>query len=156
MTQPVYGGDTHWRNSMKPARFFFMDARAAVPFVFTLLHLRWYTLVMAAITTMIFVILEQRGMSFDAALRALRVWFVTRKRPNIKHSDRHRMVDYAWEPWPLKFVDKPLEEGEEEEGASANPAAGARKPGASLASARNTPEKQASTKASSGPAPKSR
>jgi intracellular multiplication protein IcmT len=112
MSQPVYGGDTHWRNSMKPARFFFMDARAAVPFVFTLLHLRWYTMLMALFTTLIFYLLEQRGMSFDAALRGFRVWFVGRKRPNIKHSDRHRMVDYAWEPWPEQFVDKELDGSE--------------------------------------------
>jgi hypothetical protein len=97
---------------MKPARFFFMDARAAIPFVFTLLHLRWYTLVGAAVTTLLFYFLEQRGMSFDAALRGMRVWFVSRKRPNIKHCDRHRMVDYAWEPWPEKFNDKPLDDSE--------------------------------------------
>jgi intracellular multiplication protein IcmT len=109
----VYGGDTHWRNSMKPARFFFLDARAAVPFVFTLLHLRLWTLAVAAITTLIFYILEQRGMSFDAALRAIRVWFVGNKRPNIQTSNRRRMVDYASEPWPEKFVDRPLDEAKE-------------------------------------------
>lgn len=114
MSNPMYGGDTHWRNSMKPARFFFMDARAAVPFVFTLLHLRWYTLVFAALTTLLFYILEQRGMSFDAALRAMRVWFVGRRRTNISHTDRHRMVDYGWEPWPEKFTDKPLDGPESE------------------------------------------
>ncbi|MBI3419675.1 MAG: hypothetical protein HY053_06050 [Proteobacteria bacterium] len=109
----AYGGDTHWRNSMKPARFFFMDARAAIPFVFMLLHLRIWTFFLAMFTTLIFYFLEQRGMSFDAALRGLRVWFVGCKRPPIKHSDRHRMVDYAFEPWPEKFKDEPLEGGEE-------------------------------------------
>jgi|SRR5688572_15276816 intracellular multiplication protein IcmT len=120
----VYGGDTHWRNSMKPARFFFLDARAAVPFVFTLLHLRLWTLAVAAITTLIFYILEQRGLSFDAALRAIRVWFVGDKRPNIQPSNRRRMVDYSFEPWPEKFVDRPLEEtGETPKAAPANKAA---------------------------------
>jgi intracellular multiplication protein IcmT len=90
--------DTHWRNSMKPARFFFLDARAAVPFVFALLHLRWYTLVIAAVTTLIFYILEARGLNFVAALRAFRVWLVTKKRPNVKHSDRTRLIDYGFEP----------------------------------------------------------
>lgn len=89
--------DTHWRNSMKPARFFFLDARAAVPFVFALLHLRWYTLVIAAVTTLVFYVLETRGLNFVAALRAFRVWLVTKKRPNVKHSDRTRMVDYGFE-----------------------------------------------------------
>ncbi len=92
--------DTHWRNSMKPVRFFFMDARAAVPFVFCLLHLRWYTLVIAFITTLIFYALEMRGLNFVAALRALRVWITTRKRPNIKQSDRTRLTDYTFEPLP--------------------------------------------------------
>jgi intracellular multiplication protein IcmT len=119
----VYDGDTHWRNSMKPARFFFLDARAAVPFVFTLLHLRLWTLALAAITTLIFYILEQRGMSFDAALRAMRVWFVGHKRSNIQTSNRHRMVDYAFEPWPEKFVDKPLEESNEAPGKPQKPVA---------------------------------
>jgi intracellular multiplication protein IcmT len=92
--------DTHWRNSMKPARFFFMDARAAVPFVFAMLHLRWYTMVFAGITTLIFYFLEQRGLSFVAALRAFRVWLVTRKRPAVRHSDITRMVDFAFEKLP--------------------------------------------------------
>jgi intracellular multiplication protein IcmT len=119
----VYQGDTHWRNSMKPARFFFMDARAAVPFVFTLLHLRLWTIALAATTTLIFYILEQRGMSFDAALRAMRVWFVGNKRPNIRPSNRHRMVDFAFEPWPEKFVDKPLDDEKETPEKPAKPAA---------------------------------
>lgn len=89
--------DTHWRNSMKPARFFFLDARAAVPFVIAMLHLRWYTLVLAAITTLIFYFFEVRGLNFFAALRALRCWLITNKRPNIRHSDLNRWVDYAYE-----------------------------------------------------------
>lgn len=96
--------DTHWRNSMKPARFFFLDARAAVPFVIAMLHLRWYTLVLAAITTLIFYFLEVRGLNFFAALRALRVWLVTRKRPNIRHSDLHRWTDYAFEDTEKQMI----------------------------------------------------
>lgn len=92
--------DTHWRNSMKPARFFFMDARAAVPFVFALLHLRWYTVMIAAFTTMVFYFLEMRGLSFVAALRAFRVWLVTCKRPANKASDTRRWIDFAIEPLP--------------------------------------------------------
>lgn len=89
--------DTHWRNSMKPARFFFLDARAALPFVLVMLHLRWYTLVIAGVTTIIFYILEKRGLGFISALRAFRVWLVTRKRPAITHANMTRMVDFAYE-----------------------------------------------------------
>lgn len=89
--------DTHWRNSMKPARFFFLDARAALPFVLVMLHLRWYTLVIAGVTTIIFYILEKRGLGFISALRAFRVWLVTRKRPAVTHANMTRMVDFAYE-----------------------------------------------------------
>ena len=106
--------DTHWRNSMKPARFFFMDARAAVPFVVVLLHLRWYTLVGAAITTLIFYIMETRGLGFAAALRAFRVWLVTRKRPNVMNANKTRLVDYGFEPdFDRKEANKANQSGEE-------------------------------------------
>src|ERR1043166_5925824 len=99
--------DIHWRNSMKPVRFFFMDARAAWPFLLALLHLRVYTIIFAALTTMLFYFLEVRGMSFVAALRAFRVWIVTKKRPAVRHSEIPRMVDFAFEAIPDRFMNEP-------------------------------------------------
>lgn len=109
--------DIHWRNSMKPVRCFALDARAALPFVLVLLHLRLSTLGFAAFTTLVFYFLEIRGLSFVTALRAGRVWLVTRKRPNIKGSDRSRMVDFAFEPVP----DAPIAEEVGAAAASAPP-----------------------------------
>jgi hypothetical protein len=91
---------------MKPARFFFMDARAAVPFVFAMLHLRWYTLAFAFLMTLIFYFFETRGLGFAAALRASRVWLTTKKRPNIRASDLSRMMDYGYEPVPKDYVEE--------------------------------------------------
>jgi intracellular multiplication protein IcmT len=98
--------DVHWRNSMKPARFFFLDARAAWPFLFALLYLRIWTVALAALTTVVFYLLEMRGLTFDAALRAFRVWIVTKKRPGIRHSDLPREIDFAFEGLPEKYVNE--------------------------------------------------
>lgn len=101
--------DTHWRNSMKPARFFMLDARAAWPVLVMLLHMRYYTMIFAVLVMVLFYFLEQRGLSFFAALRAFRVWIVTRKRPNYRPSDMTRMVDFAFEPLPERFInEKPV------------------------------------------------
>ena len=102
--------DTHWRNSMKPARFFMLDARAAWPVLVMLLHMRIYTMIFALFVMAVFYLLEQRGLSFFSALRAFRVWIVTKKRPNYRPSDLTRMVDFGFEPLPERFLnEKPVD-----------------------------------------------
>ncbi len=102
--------DTHWRNSMKPARFFMLDARAAWPVLVMLLHMRIYTMIFAVFVMLVFYLLEQRGLSFFSALRAFRVWIVTKKRPNYRPSDLTRMVDFGFEPLPERFInEKPVD-----------------------------------------------
>lgn len=71
----------HWRNSMRPVRFFNLDARAALPFFILLVYARPVTLVMTIVIVMIFRVLESKGLTFPAALRALRVWLVGHFRP---------------------------------------------------------------------------
>jgi intracellular multiplication protein IcmT len=108
---------------MKPARFFMLDARAAWPIFLMLLHMRFYTMLFSVFTMLVFYLLEQRGLSFFAALRAFRVWIVTRKRPNHRHSDMTRMVDFAFEPLPQKFIDEvPEVKNESQPAASESPA----------------------------------
>lgn len=102
--------DTHWRNSMKPARFFMLDARAAWPVLVMLLHMRIYTMIFAVLVMLVFYLLEQRGLSFFSALRAFRVWIVTKKRPNYRSSDMTRMIDFGFEPLPERFLnEKPVD-----------------------------------------------
>ncbi|MBY0428251.1 MAG: hypothetical protein K2Q32_03430, partial [Alphaproteobacteria bacterium] len=61
--------------------------------------------VMALIT-----LLQQRGLRFISALRAFRVWIVTKKRPNYRPSDMTRMVDFGFEPLPERFLnEKPVD-----------------------------------------------
>lgn len=71
----------HWRNTMKPVRFFGIDARAAIPFLILIFYFRWITFILAIVSTIIFVALEKRGLTFPCALRSLRSWFNGQYRP---------------------------------------------------------------------------
>lgn len=71
----------HWRNSMKAVRFFGVDARAAIPFIVLLFYFRLITFIIAILSTIIFLALEKRGLTFPSAIRAFRSWFNGPKRP---------------------------------------------------------------------------
>lgn len=85
----------HWRNSMRPARFFALDARAAIPFCILLFHISWTTVIMTVAITGFFRHLERKGMTFPSALRAMRSWFVGQSRPAWLSVRRRRMADYG-------------------------------------------------------------
>jgi intracellular multiplication protein IcmT len=83
----------HWRNTMKPARFFHFDARVSYFLLLVLLHARLWTLELMLAVGCIFWILERKGLFFAAALRALRVWFIGKYRPAWIFSRRRKMLD---------------------------------------------------------------
>jgi intracellular multiplication protein IcmT len=85
----------HWRNSMRPVRFFTLDARAAIPFCIMLFHFRLVTLIFTISLTLIFMFLERRGLTFDASLRAFRSWFLGQKRSAWLSYHRKRMIDFG-------------------------------------------------------------
>lgn len=85
----------HWRNSMRPVRFGPFDSRLAIPYIVLLFHARWSTLFVAVTLTAIFWFMEQRGLTFDAALRAFRSWLLGQKRPGWISYNRKKMVDYG-------------------------------------------------------------
>ena len=85
----------HWRNSMRPVRFFNLDARAALPFMVLLVYARPISLALTIIITIVFKVLEGRGLTFSASLRALRVWLVGNTRPGWLSYRRRRMIDYG-------------------------------------------------------------
>ncbi len=87
--------DWHWRNSMKPVRFFALDARAAAPFALLLMHFRISTLVFALVVTIAFWIAERAGLTFSAALRRLRLAIIGPRRPRLIWTAHRRMVDYG-------------------------------------------------------------
>ena len=85
----------HWRNSQRNVRFFGLDARAAIPFLILLFHFRLITFGLTIILTLVFVVLERKGLTFDASLRAFRRWLLGQKRPGWVKYNRRRMVDYG-------------------------------------------------------------
>jgi intracellular multiplication protein IcmT len=90
----VEGGSSwHWRNTMKPVRFFQFDARAGFFVVLVLVHARFWTLGLLILVLVIFWILERKGLSFMAALRAFRMWLVGKYRPAWVYTRRRKMLD---------------------------------------------------------------
>ncbi len=84
----------HWRNSMRPVRFFAFDARAAIPYIFLLLYARLTTLILCLVVTVIFYILERMGLTVPSALRKFRSWLVGPKRQGWITLRRRHMIDY--------------------------------------------------------------
>ncbi len=85
----------HWRNSMRPVRFFNLDARAALPFFLLLVYARPVTLVFTILVVLFFRILESKGLTFPAALRSMRVWFVGDKRSSWYTYAHRKMRDFG-------------------------------------------------------------
>lgn len=84
----------HWRNSMRPVRFFSFDARAAIPFCVLLFYFRPVTIVLTIVITSVFSFLENKGLTFPSALRALRSWLTGQYRPGWYSTRRRRLNDY--------------------------------------------------------------
>lgn len=93
MPQEEQAGFWHWRNTMKPVRFFLFDARAAFFIMLVLVHARLWTLGLMVTVCIIFWILERKGLSFAAACRALRSWFVGVYRPAWIYMRRRKFLD---------------------------------------------------------------
>lgn len=85
----------HWRNTMRPARFFNLDSRAALPFMLLLVYFRPVTIFLTIIVTVVFYYLETKGLTFPAALRALRVWMIGRDRPGWSSLRHRRLRDFG-------------------------------------------------------------
>ena len=83
----------HWRNTMKPVRFFQFDARAGIFVIVVLMHARFWTFGLMLGVLFIFWILERKGLSFAAALRAIRVWMLGAHRPAWIYSRRRKFTD---------------------------------------------------------------
>jgi len=87
------GQTWHWRNTMKTVRFFQFDARAGLFVALLLVHFRIWTLILLVGVLGVFYILERKGLSFPAALRALRVWLIGTKRPGWIWTRRNKLAD---------------------------------------------------------------
>jgi len=87
--------DIHWRNTQKPARFFAFDARSFAAIFLFLVHARLWTFGLAVVTMLVFWVMERRGLTFEAALRAIRVWILGRRRPATLRERRRHWIDFG-------------------------------------------------------------
>ncbi len=85
----------HWRNSMRPVRFFNFDVKAVIPFCILLFYFRISTLVFLVCVLFAFWFLEKRGLTFDAAMRAGRVFLFGNHRPALIAFKFRRLRDYG-------------------------------------------------------------
>lgn len=85
----------HWRNSMRPVRFFSLDARAAIPFLVLLFYARLVTLILTLMITAAFSYMERRGLTFPCSLRAIRSWMLGQKRSGWYLMRRRTLTDYG-------------------------------------------------------------
>jgi intracellular multiplication protein IcmT len=85
----------HWRNTMRPVRFFNLDARAVLPFCILLVYARLDSLIFTLLITGVFYMLERMGLTFPAALRAFRVFIIGKNRPGWVIIRRRVMKDYG-------------------------------------------------------------
>ena len=92
-TNEETGVTWHWRNTMKPVRFFMFDARVSFFILLVLVHARLWTLGVMVFVCIIFWILERKGLSFAAACRAVRAWLFGTDRPAWIYTRRRKFLD---------------------------------------------------------------
>ncbi len=87
--------DWHWRNSMKPVRFFALDARVALFLMFFMVHMRAWTFTLFIVMCILFWLLERKGLTFDASVRSFRTWILGANRPGLLWHRRRRLNDFG-------------------------------------------------------------
>lgn len=85
----------HWRNTMRPVKFFMFDGRAAAPVFILIFHFRISTVLFTLCTLILFYILERHGLTVPAAWRAFRLYLTGDERPGWASIRRRRMIDYG-------------------------------------------------------------
>ena len=88
-------GDWHWRNTMRPVRFFAFDSRAVIGILMVIMHVRTWTFMLALIGISCFFVAERAGYDFDSSLRRIRSYIVGPKRPASMGLSRRRLKDYG-------------------------------------------------------------
>jgi len=96
----------HWRNTYRPARFFFLDVRAGVVILLSLIHIRFWTIGLDLVVVALAWWVERIGLGFMGAVRAAREWLAGRIRPALPAHKVRRKVDYGrrtmpWEKPPF-------------------------------------------------------
>lgn len=67
-----FSSTAHWRDSARTARFFVVDARAAFPIFFFLMHIRIWTAILLVVSIVFFGIIEHYGFTLPVFFRWVR------------------------------------------------------------------------------------
>jgi len=81
-----------WRNTMLPIRIYIADARALIPMMVVLVHIRLWTFYIALAGIAVFAVLEWLGLTYPAAVRTVRRIIVGRRRSAIPAWKKRRFA----------------------------------------------------------------
>lgn len=93
----MYGSPIFWRETHKQVRLFVFDGRLSIIFLLMLMHIKWWTLILAVSVTGIMYFFETKGISADSILRALRASFSGRRRTARGVEAERLPVDFGYE-----------------------------------------------------------
>ena len=86
----------HWRNSMRPTRFFAFDSRAAIPLCILIFRLAdWRIWLLMIVNLILFRYFERKGLTFPSALRNCRAWMVGKDRPGWLSVQTKKFQDFG-------------------------------------------------------------
>ena len=70
----MYGQTNYWRETHRPVRFFFLDARIVIFIGLALVHARLWTLILLLTAAIVMLMLEKRGIDPGQLPRHVRSW----------------------------------------------------------------------------------
>ena len=91
---PLYQGVALWRDTMRPVRFYLIDARLLLLLVLWLFVPTWWSTAAVMLALVALRVAEARGYRLHAALRALRARSAGRRRALHARRVRH-FVDFG-------------------------------------------------------------
>ena len=91
---PLHQGVPLWRDTMRPVRFYLIDARLLVLLVLWLFVPTWWTTVLVMLAVTALRVAEARGYRLRAALRAVRA-LTAGRRPALHARRVRRFVDFG-------------------------------------------------------------
>lgn len=89
------GDGVPWRDTMRPVRFYMIDARLLLFFAVWVFWPTWWTTGLTVAAMAAFRIAEARGYRLTSALRGLRAMAAGRRRPALHLDATRRFVDFG-------------------------------------------------------------
>lgn len=93
----MYGLPIFWRETHKQVRLFVFDGRLSIVFLLMLMHIKWWTFILALSVTSVMYFFETKGISADSIFRALRAFFSGRRRTARGVENERLPVDFGYE-----------------------------------------------------------